>query len=87
MQTDAFEEAQECHAAASVLIVISEWVSCQRRREMSLRDLCEWSRDVRALRGEARRSGSRTTVNFDREGHASPSLEKNRRRGGASQGR
>ena len=38
-------------------------------------------------RGKARRSGSRITATFDREGHASPSLERSRRRGGASRGR
>ena len=32
--------------------------------------------------GKARRSGSRTTVIFDREGHASPSLKRSRRMGG-----
>jgi len=37
--------------------------------------------------GKARRSGSRTTVIFDREGHASPSLKRSRRWGGASRGR
>ena len=49
-------------------------VSCRRRRERSWRGLCERSREVRAHRGKARRSGYRTTTTFDREGHASPSL-------------